>query len=129
MLTLEQKKLKKKILDNLVLHSGDVIEAERKDAATNKIIPVFGVYSGHLDVHFKDNRVTIDYYLTDTKGNTFDAKDKTYFGPKEVLAGGHIFKVEYSEISRPIMATEQEKKKMYEDAIKTGKGKKSNYFG
>lgn len=129
MLTLEQKKLKKKIEDNLVLHLGDVIETERKNPLKNETVPVYGLYSGHLDVNFKDNQVTIDYYLTDSKGKTFDAKDKTFYGPKELLAGGHIYTVRYKEIDRPVLATEKEKEKMYEDAKAAAKGKNKNYFG
>lgn len=122
MLTLEQKKLKKKILDNLVIHIGDIIKTERNDVLKKEIVPVFGVYAGHVDVNFKDEKVTIDYYATDTT-------EQTYFGPKELFAGGQIFEVKYAEILKPKIASAQKQKEMYDKARETGKGKKENYSG
>lgn len=85
-LRLDEKKLRKKILDHLGISIGDIIKEDGTD--------IYGFYFGHVDVNFRDKHVTIEYYLS-------PEKVATYTAPKELYAGGETYKVEYQQVPKP----------------------------
>lgn len=104
MLSLDEKKIKKRILDELVLGTSTLL-----DVSNNGHAKEYGIYANHVFVDFASKTVRLDYYPASSAEVA-----KPYRAPLEIRVAGDTYKISYGSVERKKVLEGSELKQFYD---------------